>query len=150
VAYREESVVADEVTDYVIVEGSAQELKRKVAEMIKDGWLPFGGVSATGLPQDAAGERVYAQAMVKVAGFRKSRAVTVPLVATSTLAAPAASAAPAALAAPAAPAAPAPAPPDNAEVACPHCRTPISTAQIKNGDNTCRKCKRRFVVEWGP
>lgn len=131
--------MVDEVTDYVIVEGTAEELKTLVGDLLKDGWIPHGGVAmASAQPGNGALECVFAQAMVRVSGYRKSLAVTVPLVAPG-------STGPTATATVAMPGAPS----ADSVIACPHCRIAIPMQQLKNGKNKCQKCQREFMVEWG-
>jgi hypothetical protein len=129
--------MADEVAEYAVVEGSAEELKKLVGDLLKDGWTPQGGVTVAAT--QAVDGRIYcayAQAMVRTTGYRKSLAVTVPLVASGSTGKHVS------LPGSETPGAP-------PEISCPHCHVAIPHPELKDGQNTCAKCGHSFIVEWG-
>ena len=126
-----------EISEYLILEGTANELKALVDDRLTEGWVPLGGV-AVAANRSALGELecVFAQAMVRSAAYRKSLAVTVPLVATNDTSLTATVSIPTSAA-------------SDSVVACPHCHVAIPIKDLRDGSNTCQKCRREFVVEWG-
>ena len=127
----------DGISEYKVLKGTADELQAMVSDQLGEGWLPLGGVAAAA-NFSAQGEiqYVFAQAMVRAGGHKRSLAVTVPIVATHDED-------------PAAADSHAGANISGPVVKCPLCHAAIVAELLRDGLNTCTKCHREIMVEWG-
>ena len=127
----------DGIIEYVILEGTAGEVQKRVGVRLDEGWTLLGGVSVA-VSRSVRGEleHIFAQAMIRSPANKKILSMTVPMVLTADGASSTTVNLPGVVA-------------SDTQMSCPHCQVAIRVRNLKDGTNRCEKCLREFVVEWG-